>query len=702
VQRIRLQFEMNRQEGVYFPLNRDGDFWVSFADKDGAQGFKMFETAAEAAAAEKKLRASGFRIEAQGRRDGNYRAKNAPSGTFVADVIGILKKADAPEKVQDDVYQTFLRSLPEMSMRKHSIHRKKVPGFSEDILRTFSKNAFHGAHQLARLRHAHELQAILDAAQMSMDNYRRSEDVLGGQSSDSGALDVARGDALLGELKKRHDYIMSPKDTQLANVANSIGFLYHLGASPASALTNLTQNAQVTLPVLGAHHGWLKASRMLGAPCAMPCAPAATSTARSTTRKSARRTTCCARAAISTRPRRTRSPPWPKATSLQIEPGCMREAAGGAGLHVPQSRGDQPRSRRHGRVPSGPQQWQGSFEDAVQYASDIINGTHFDYSACVDDDTEILTSEGWKGRSGLRVGDTAIAVNTAGAAVSSKVLAVNVYAGPRQVTKFMSSRKFAMVTTPNHDCVVQTYSNRDKKWRRLKKVRADELANHHFIVRAPLSALDRPEDRYGSDFAALLGWIAAEGWYAKYRNCKNKNDVRIAQSLAHNPAYVAEIRGLLDRLGGEYKEYFSEKRQMVFFVLRRALGRRIQECLPAKILTAQLVAELSTNEMRALIDAFCKADGSVRDGAWTICQNGALNIDELQAMATMCGMRATRGAIKKNGMASVRIKPLDAGYRSHVRPLARTNTTVEGVWCPDDRARHMDSAPQRRCVRDRQ
>jgi hypothetical protein len=367
---IRAQFEANRVEGVYFPLNRDGDYWVSYEDGTGAQGFRMLETAKNAAAEVARIRARGGRVLAQGRRDRNFRAKNAPSGTFVAEIINVLKKAGAPEKVQDEVYQTFLRSLPEMSMRKHSIHRQATPGFSDDITRSFSKNAFHGAHQLARLRHAHVMQSIVDAMQASMDNYRQGEQ--------SNALDVARGDALLGELKKRHDFIMSPTDTQLANMLNGLGFLWYLGASPASALVNLTQNAQVTLPVLAARHGWPKTAKVLGA-AMRDSLRTFGNIDRTLTSPEERRAfnVLAARGDISKTQSHTlaglaegqllqSNPAYAKVMSglswmFHQAEVINREAAGMAAFRLAREKSD--------------------FNTAVQYASDIINGTHFDYAA---------------------------------------------------------------------------------------------------------------------------------------------------------------------------------------------------------------------------------------------------------------------------------------------------------------------------------
>jgi hypothetical protein len=218
----------------------------------------MFEQSRDAKRAEKRLRQAGYVVTASGRRDLNAKAKDAPSGTFVRQVIDALQKANVSEKVQDEVYQTFLRSLPEMSLRKHSIHRKNIAGFSEDALRAFAKNGFHGAHQLARLRHAQDMAMTLDAMRMGLNNWRRGEDL--GDESPRSVGETAKADALMTELQKRHDWIMSPTDQQLANMVNSLGFVWYLGASPASAITNLTQVAQTVLPVLGAQHGWDKAT----------------------------------------------------------------------------------------------------------------------------------------------------------------------------------------------------------------------------------------------------------------------------------------------------------------------------------------------------------------------------------------------------------------------------------------------------------
>lgn len=355
IEGMRLMYEEARVDGVYFPLARHGDYWIAYTTKGGKSGFEMQEDANAQHKRERQLRAAGNRIDATGLRTKKAKAKEAPSGTFVRKAMDMLAKNGVSEATRDELYQLYLQMLPEMSMRKHALHRDNVIGWSEDVPRTFADNGFHGAYQLARMRHSQDMELALEAAGIALDNWRKSNDRFPGSSApqlerfmsdtldrydadpgaaqaaaakvDSGGLalaiddiarriasektgkqarvesevwnglakrwsalpdnvrraytleamqqfglhgehstfDVAKADTLLGAMKNNLDWVMNPEDAKWANKVTQVGFLYYLGMNPASALTNLTQIAQTTLPVLGAEHGWPKASRMVGA-----------------------------------------------------------------------------------------------------------------------------------------------------------------------------------------------------------------------------------------------------------------------------------------------------------------------------------------------------------------------------------------------------------------------------------------------------
>ncbi|MGE8319074.1 MAG: PLxRFG domain-containing protein [Comamonas sp.] len=71
------------------------------------------------------------------------------------------------------------------------------------------------------------------------------------------------GQQVVDEMAKRHDAAMNPKSNALSTALTSVGFMFHLGLSPASAMVNLTQTALVAYPVMGARWGFAKASGAL-------------------------------------------------------------------------------------------------------------------------------------------------------------------------------------------------------------------------------------------------------------------------------------------------------------------------------------------------------------------------------------------------------------------------------------------------------
>ncbi len=250
---IRQQFESHRLQGVYFPLQRYGEYFIA-AERGDEPVFMMLDSLGALERKEEAFKARGFTIKARGRLRG-AQAKDAPNGSFVADIIDKLRKAGVSEKTQDAVYQTYLQALPELSMRKHAIHRQGVTGFDPDALRAFAHNMAHGAHQLARLRYGHVLEQTLTGLRDAQDLRRREQG--------TGTRTVVAMDAILGELDQRHQWVLNPQDSAMTNRLSSLGFVYFLGATPAAALVNLTQTALLTFPQLAVQYGPGKAMRYL-------------------------------------------------------------------------------------------------------------------------------------------------------------------------------------------------------------------------------------------------------------------------------------------------------------------------------------------------------------------------------------------------------------------------------------------------------
>lgn len=365
---IRQQFEAQRLQGVYFPLQRFGQYFVA-AEKNGVSAFQMYGSLPELKRAVAALRARDYTITAQGLKSAG-KAKDAPSGTFVAEVIEAMHKAHVSEQVQDEIYQMYLQALPELSMRKHKIHRKSVPGWDTDALRAFSFNMLHGAHQIARLQYAHKLSDTIDVLQAQQDAARKAPD--------ADTARITAGDHILEELRRRHEWIMNPQDSNLTNLITSAGFTYYLGVTPAAALVNLTQVPMITLPYLGSRFGHAAASKALFAAMKASARTGGhiqrtlTSQEEIDAHKALQRAGALDKtqvhnlAGIAEGGMAGFNPKWAKAMAIIGLPFhkaevINREATGMAAFRL---------ARAEGR----------SFAEAVKFAADAIHETQFDYS----------------------------------------------------------------------------------------------------------------------------------------------------------------------------------------------------------------------------------------------------------------------------------------------------------------------------------
>jgi N12 class adenine-specific DNA methylase len=262
IERVRAEFEAGRVEGVYFPLQRHGSYMAVMKrqaeDGSGEEtGFAMFDSEYAMNLELPDWQAEGWKPVQQGFKASELSEITGASEGFVAEVVSKLA-GENEGKAADLVYQVYLDSLPYLSARKHFIHRKKTPGYAADAARSYAHNMAHLANQIARL----EAQPDFANALKMMD-----AEVL--------ALAVARADSggkvtheqeMIGEFRKRYEWIMQPGGSGLVNKINGVGFAMYLGLSPAAALVNLTQTWIVALPQLAGQHqyGYRAAARMLG------------------------------------------------------------------------------------------------------------------------------------------------------------------------------------------------------------------------------------------------------------------------------------------------------------------------------------------------------------------------------------------------------------------------------------------------------
>jgi hypothetical protein len=264
---IRSSYEGKKQIGVYFPLMRYGQYWVSFG-KGQSREFYMFESEYQrnrfVQIRMAELRKSGdLRTEKQMRSDidlesgnnlGSLRQKTSEASKMLTDIFAAIdgtKGVPDKETIKDAVYQMYLLTMPEQSFRSQFIHRKGTAGFTGDALRNFVRSGYTSAGQLSSLKYAPDAFSALDAADDSL----------------KGNPDAPKLSQFIDEIRRRVTDEVHPQNEdewgqRVANGLGQLSFLYYL-TSIKSAITNLTAIAVYGWPVLSARYGKLEATKML-------------------------------------------------------------------------------------------------------------------------------------------------------------------------------------------------------------------------------------------------------------------------------------------------------------------------------------------------------------------------------------------------------------------------------------------------------
>ncbi|TNE66850.1 MAG: PLxRFG domain-containing protein [Rhodobacteraceae bacterium] len=237
LKQLRQIFESNRLQGPYFPLARFGNYFVAIRNAEGKMvSFSRFENAADQENWIKEAKDKNLGEITRGVITNPTEVRGAVDPTFLADVEGILDEAGASQEMMDAVWQRFLETLPDQSIRTNRIHRKGRAGFNKDAVRAFASAMFHGAHQNARLRYGMEMEEALNEAEEQAARQDNPE----------------RTGFVVREMKQRHAFTMAPTNNPWVTKATSLAFVWYLGVSPAAALVNVSQTSVVGIPIMAA------------------------------------------------------------------------------------------------------------------------------------------------------------------------------------------------------------------------------------------------------------------------------------------------------------------------------------------------------------------------------------------------------------------------------------------------------------------
>jgi hypothetical protein len=279
MKKIRAVFEQGGKINPYFPLVREGDFWLSMGS-GATRTFFMAETAAERDNAAREFAADQLlrgvnETETQWNKriddklgelvaDSTFEMGNdiralrekpysQGSNKMLTDVFNAidntdLGSAEANSALKDAIYQAFLETMPDQAFRKQFIHRKGVAGFRVDVLRNVAHTSAKMATQLARIKYSPMLRNALSAAEDSIE----------------GRLEL---EPFVNEMKERVDAAIAPKQQSTAsNIVsglNKASFIYYLSGA-SSALLQPLSIFQTGLPVLARYGAFNAAKEVAG------------------------------------------------------------------------------------------------------------------------------------------------------------------------------------------------------------------------------------------------------------------------------------------------------------------------------------------------------------------------------------------------------------------------------------------------------
>lgn len=239
----------------YFPLMRQGDYWVTFNAKgpDGnLEYYKMaFKTSVERDRAIRELKADA-NVDAKsvqkssptGKRD----YKSAPPTSFVNNILKVLEANKVDSTVTDEIMRVFIDTLPESSFAQSFRKRLGTLGFMRNASEVFYTKSLSMAHQLANLEYGAKMYKLRDEMEEHINTKNKTEE--------------AR--LVFDTLDRQIKSMVSPDIAPWAKAATSTAFGFTLGFNVSSALVNLTQLPMVVMPYLGGKYGFTDANKALG------------------------------------------------------------------------------------------------------------------------------------------------------------------------------------------------------------------------------------------------------------------------------------------------------------------------------------------------------------------------------------------------------------------------------------------------------
>lgn len=234
----------------YFPLTREGKYWLSYRTKD-ASGQEDFVVEAFKEERTRKLRieelekANKILKDKKGELDLNtfsqlseMNYRRVPSTSFIYSILN-----NVPEGSKDDILKLFVDAMPETAFAKSFQTRKETSGFNKDAVKALREKAFPIARQVANMKYAAKLDKLV--ADMRESITKKQETKKGDVQLETAYLDI---------LEQHVQFAINPNTNRAAQILSTMGFNMTLGFNVSSALVNLGQVPLIVAPYLAGEY----------------------------------------------------------------------------------------------------------------------------------------------------------------------------------------------------------------------------------------------------------------------------------------------------------------------------------------------------------------------------------------------------------------------------------------------------------------
>ena len=230
------------QDFGYAPLSRFGRYTVDLVDAAGErQYFGMFESMREANQMRMRMASTfpGATVTSGTMSQEAFKLFQGITPESLEQFGSMLGLSNTGDEAKDKAFQAYLQlAKNNHSALKRLIHRKGIAGYSEDVGRVLASFVYSNARLGAGGLNAGTLEAAIEGIPKEQGELR----------------DVAMG---------LRSYIQDPQEEGQA--VRGMLFAQYLGGSVASALVNMTQPFQITMPWLSQYGGMRRAGAQLAA-----------------------------------------------------------------------------------------------------------------------------------------------------------------------------------------------------------------------------------------------------------------------------------------------------------------------------------------------------------------------------------------------------------------------------------------------------